>query len=206
MKYRHIVFDVDGTLIDTREAVLNSLKDTIEYVKRSPVRTEELTFALGITGRDTLALLDVPDIPFALNLWLENMKKYKDSIRVFNLIPHLLKRLKSSGCQLGIVTSKTRAEFAADFSVFGIDGYFEYIVCADDTQKHKPHPEPLLKYMALAGCTGEETLYIGDSPYDIECAQKAGTHFALAGWGAAEGLNAPVIFGTPLDAAEALLD
>ena len=52
MKYRHIVFDVDGTLIDTREAVLNSLKDTIEYVKRSPSPNGGLTFAL--TGRDHL--------------------------------------------------------------------------------------------------------------------------------------------------------
>ena len=84
------------------------------------------------------------------------MKKYKDSIRVFNQIPHLLKRLKSSGCQLGIVTSKHGRNLQLIPSVFGIDGYFEYIVCADDTQRHKPHPEPLLKYMALAAARGKK--------------------------------------------------
>lgn len=105
-------------------------------------------------------------------------EKYKDSIRVFNQIPHLLKRLKSSGCQLGIVTSKTRAEFAADFSVFGIDGYFEYIVCADDTQRHKPHPEPLLKYMALAAAR-EKKHYTSETVPMILNALKKPEHILL---------------------------
>ncbi|MBQ4088370.1 MAG: HAD hydrolase-like protein, partial [Clostridia bacterium] len=59
-------------------------------------------------------------------------------------------------------------------------------VCADHTEKHKPEPEPLLKYMELTGAKPDEVLYIGDSKYDEMCAHAAGVDFALATWGATD--------------------
>ncbi len=205
MKYTQIVFDVDGTLIDTEYAVLHSLQDTILEVTGKKVGLEELTFSLGITGSDGLTQLGVEDVTTALSIWEQKIALYKDYSKVFDTVVKLLNELTAKGCKLGIVTSKTRNEFANDFSVFGIDDYFSTIVCADDTNEHKPNAEPLLKYMELAKCRKEEVLYVGDSIYDMKCAMNANVDFALAGWGAKNRVDAPVICNTPLDIVNKLI-
>lgn len=205
MKYKQIVFDVDGTLIDTEYAVLHSLQDTIKHMTGKNIEIEKLTFALGITGNDALTCLGVEDVSGALSLWDKNMKKYMDRVCIFDMIIDLLKQLDRAGYELGIVTSKTREEFANEFSIFGVDDYFKTVICADDTDEHKPNPAPLLKYIELTKCKNEDLLYIGDSEYDLKCAMKAGTDFALAGWGAKRMLNTLISFKTPLDAIKELV-
>ena len=78
------------------------------------------------------------------------MCKYADTIKVFDGITGLLKNLLSLDYEMGIVTSKTREEFVHDFCQSGISHYFKTIICADDTQEHKPNAAPLLKYMELS--------------------------------------------------------
>ena len=74
MKYKHIVFDIDGTLIDTEYAVINSLIKTITEITGRAPQYESLKFALGITGRNALELLKILDIEDALKRWDKNMK------------------------------------------------------------------------------------------------------------------------------------
>ena len=169
MKYKHIVFDIDGTLIDTEYAVLHSL--------------QELRFALGITGTDALKKLEIKDTSYAIELWDKNMRNYTNTIKVFDGIIELLKNLLSLDYEMGIVTSKTREEFTHDFCPFGISHYFKTIICADDTQEHKPNAAPILKYMELSKTDHSKVIYIGDSKYDSKCAENAGIDFALAVWG-----------------------
>ena len=183
MKYKHIVFDIDGTLIDTEYAVLHSLKETIKELSERDIPCSELKFALGITGTDALKKLEIKETSYALELWDKNMHNYTNTIKVFDGIIELLKELQSLDYEIGIVTSKTREEFAHDFCPFGISHYFKTIICADDTQKHKPSAEPLLKYMELSKADNSKVLYIGDSKYDSKCAENAGIDFALAVWG-----------------------
>ncbi|MDE6386550.1 MAG: HAD family hydrolase [Lachnospiraceae bacterium] len=182
-KYSQIVFDVDGTLIDTEYAIIYSLQETILTVTGKKVPLVELTFALGITGEDALKRLDIGDIPTAMDIWVKNMRKYTDTMVVFKGIKELLGRLSEQGCELGIITSRTRKEFGDDFDRLGIRHFFKTIVCADDTTEHKPTPAPLYKYMELTDIDSSRILYIGDSEYDSGCAEGAGVDFALAGWG-----------------------
>lgn len=184
MKYKHIVFDIDGTLIDTEFAVIKSFQETIQSVTGKIMPAEELTFCLGITGEDALRILEIEDIPTTMNLWVKNLYKYKQEMHVFEGIPDLLENLKKSGCKLGIVTSKERKQFEQDQICLDLAPYFDYIVCSEDTQEHKPLPAPLLKYIELANEDNKkEVLYIGDSKYDKACAENAGVDFALAVWG-----------------------
>lgn len=183
MKYRHIVFDIDGTLLDTEYGVLYSLQETVRELSGKEIPVSELTFALGITGEDALKILDIKDVSGALKLWDKNYRKYADTVEVFCGISELLEELKGLGCEMGIVTSKTGREFEQDFCGFGISRLFKTIVCADDTKEHKPNAAPLLKYMELSGAGRGEILYVGDSRYDSECAENAGIDFALAVWG-----------------------
>ena len=149
MGYKQIVFDVDGTLIDTEYAVIHSLQDTIRAINGKIISDKELTFALGITGENALQRLGVSDIASALFMWDKNMEKYRDTITVFHGIKELLETISELKLGIGIVTSKTHEEFRSDFQKFDISSYFETVVCADDTLQHKPEPDPLLKYMEL---------------------------------------------------------
>lgn len=124
MKYQQIVFDIDGTLIDTEYAVLHSLQETLRTLCGEEVSLEELTFALGITGADALKKFPIEDIPSALDLWNKNMCKYRDMVTVFDGISELLEILSKEGCQMGIVTSKTREEYENEFVQFAIHKYF----------------------------------------------------------------------------------
>ena len=195
--YKHIVFDVDGTLIDTEYAILHSLQDTLKKVCGKTYNLEDLDFALGITGAATLKQLNVPDIKATGILWNEILNGYKNSI--FDGIEELLQKL-SQHYTLGIVTSKTREEFEKEVSIFGLNKYFGTIICADDTFLHKPNPEPLLKYLELSGVANSETLYIGDSIYDLQCAKSCNVDFAFAKWGnKRENLDTKFPLTKPLD-------
>lgn len=180
--YKHIVFDVDRTLIDTEYAVLHSLKDLLKEEYNRDYKIEELEFALGITGEAAIKQLEISDIERTVDLWNDKLNKYKESVCVFNGIEELLKVL-SQNHKLGIVTSKTKEEFEEEVTHFGLNKYFGVIICADDTEKHKPNPEPLLKYMELANAKNKETIYIGDSIYDMQCAKASKVDFAFAKWG-----------------------
>lgn len=185
MRYKHIVFDIDGTLIDTEYAVLHSLQDTLIAVTGINREINELTFALGIPGKNALKKLNVPEnsISLILGHWEKCMSNYSNTVCVFQGISELLDALVQYGCELGIVTSKTREEFKQDFKPFDISKYFTTIICADDTVEHKPDPDPLFKYMEVSNANNKELIYIGDSVYDWECAKSAKVDFALAGWG-----------------------
>lgn len=186
MRYSHIVFDIDGTLLDTETAVLRSLQDTVSHFMQTPLALEDLYFALGITSEDALVRLGIPDVPAAAAYWNGAMSCYTETVALFPGIPALLEMLRRAGFVLGIVTSKTTAEFKKDFAPFGISPYFSTVICADDTQLHKPNAEPLLKYLEQSGADRAQTLYIGDSRFDCACAHSAGIDFTLALWGTHE--------------------
>lgn len=183
MKYTHIIFDVDGTLIDTEYAILHSLQDTLKTITGKEPAIDTLTFVLGITGEDALKEMGMENISEIIELWIKNTGKYNNTVSLFEGIKETLNALSQTGCKLGIATSKPRGEFEEEFCYFGIRQYFGTTICADDTKEHKPTPAPLVKYMELEKTAPDHLLYIGDSKYDRECAKNAGVDFALAGWG-----------------------
>jgi phosphoglycolate phosphatase-like HAD superfamily hydrolase len=99
------------------------------------------------------------------------------------------------------VTSKTNEELINDFMPFGLSSYLTHTVCADDTVRHKPHPEPLLKFLEISGADPKKSIYIGDTIYDYECARDAGIDFGLALWGCKnhENIQAKYKFERPQD-------
>ena len=106
-------------------------------------------------------------------------------MRIFPGVEKALDGLRARGASLGIVTSKRPESYARDFVPFALDGYFDLRITCADTLLHKPHPEPLLKFLERAGVGPSEALYVGDSVYDRDCARAAGVDFALAVWGSA---------------------
>lgn len=202
MKYKQIIFDIDGTLIDTEDAVMQSMQDTILEMTGKFYEIEDLTFAFGITGEDALKRLGLAPVDTIVKRWEERFQHYKERMVVFEGMEDVLEKLIAKGYELGVVTSKNGKECEEDFFTYPISKYFKTIVCADDTKEHKPNPEPLLKYMELTGCKAEELIYIGDSEYDMKCARGAGMDHALAKWGAKKDREATYI----LEKAEEILE
>lgn len=181
--YNAIIYDVDGTLIDTEKAVLGSLQKVLKTDYDKVVPLEYLYFVLGIPGSKSLSQLGISDIDRANERWNYFMKDFFHFIEVFSGIKDLLDTLKNRNIVQGIVTSKTNEELINDFVPFGLSSYLTHTVCADDTEKHKPNPEPILKYLKISGADPKKSIYIGDTVYDYECARDAGIDFGLALWG-----------------------
>ena len=201
-KYKHIIFDIDGTLIDTEEAILRSLQDTVRELLHKDIEKQELKFALGIPGSAALRKLGITNTERANDRWNEHLLKYRSRIRLFDGIPELLDSLNMNGYKLGIVTSKTRNEYTADFAApFALSGYFSTVICVEDAARPKPYPAPLLTYLNTAHIHAGDAVYIGDTVYDSQCAKNAGVDFGLAAWGNAEAQEIPAnyLFKTPAD-------
>ena len=197
--YKYIVFDVDGTLLDTEIAVLSSLQKVLSEELNKNYNFKELRFALGIPGEVTLNKLGITNILECSKKWNIYLKEYSHHVKIFDDIKEILVRLNEMGVSTGIVTSKTKEEFLNDFVPFGLSNYFKLVVCADDTKKHKPNPEPLLKFIELSKVDKSEAIYIGDTKYDMDCALGAGIDFGLALWGAKSsiGIDANYILENP---------
>jgi HAD superfamily hydrolase (TIGR01549 family) len=181
--YNTIIYDVDGTLIDTEIAVLSSLQKVLKTDYDRVVPLEELYFVLGIPGSDSLPQLGIRDVDKANKRWNYFLKDFFHTIQVFSGIKDLLEASKNKNIIQGIVTSKTTEELINDFVPFGLSCYLTHTVCADDTERHKPNPEPILKFLEISGADPKKSIYIGDTVYDYECARDAGIDFGLALWG-----------------------
>ncbi|PMD68034.1 HAD family hydrolase [Companilactobacillus nuruki] len=181
-----ILFDVDGTLIDTEKTIIKSWQKTLKTVFNITPPAEDLFYVLGIPGTKAVKKYSTSSKQdqLLLDLWEENDHEMFHYSELFKNIEQILKKLKSKNIQLGIVTSRTDKEMQLVLDNFPIQEYFDTFITASKTKLHKPNPEPILKAIDTLNISPQNTLYVGDSIYDFQCARNAKVDFALAGWGA----------------------
>lgn len=165
--FKYIIFDVDGTILDTENAILKSLQKVLTE-EGEHYSTDDLRIALGIPGRDTLKKLNINDVERVHAKWSQMLLDFSDEVHIFQGIKESVEQLAVRPIQLGIVTSKTAQQVEEEFHPFGLSHFFDSIVSASDTTHHKPHPDPLLHCLKEFGAQPEEAVYIGDSIYDIK--------------------------------------
>lgn len=202
MKYTHVLFDIDNTLIDTTESILCSLQRTLEEVIGRRWELEELTPVLEVPGMEAFEVIGIESPKQILQiypLWEKYMHDYRYNCGLYEGIHPLLEEIDAQGLTMGIVTSKTQEQYDSEFRYLGISQLFDMAITADDTIYHKPKPDPINTYLWLNGLKPEEVLFVGDTSYDMDCAKAAGVDSALAMWGCLrpESISSDYRFHTP---------
>lgn len=196
---RLILFDFDGTLVNTTPLILRSFHATWEelfgFTFSDDVYIRTFGMLIHTAFRDLIELSVAegkmempPDIEAECRRILPvyrgyNLGWHDEMIEQFDGIEPLLGELKDGGHRLGVVSSKIRAGVQRGLNLFSMAGYFDCLIGAEDVTNHKPHPEPLLKAAAEMNDTPERTLYVGDSIHDVAAGRAAGMTTVAVSWG-----------------------
>jgi pyrophosphatase PpaX len=179
-----VLFDLDGTLVDSAAAILGSFHHATETVLRRRFPDEQILARVGGTNLDhQMRLLDSEHVDELVRVYREHNDPQYSELACFDGVVAVLARLRSEGRRLGVVSAKRRSTVERVFDGAGIGRYFDVVVGSDDTERHKPDPEPLLRALELLDADAREAAYVGDSPFDVAAARAAGVHAVAVGWG-----------------------
>ena len=182
------LFDFDGTLVDTTDLIYQSMRHAAsEVLGRDDLAREVLMANVGQPLPRQMELLSAEHAEALLDSYrLHNEEHHDALIKEFPGVEDSLARLRAAGVRVGVVTSKRR--FSVDMALKTFPGLGDVVdqwVTMEDTEEHKPRPEPLLKGLELLGnIPREEAAYVGDSPFDVAAARAAGVKSVAVSWGA----------------------
>ncbi|HAX99466.1 MAG TPA: hypothetical protein DCY12_11410 [Candidatus Atribacteria bacterium] len=185
---KSVLFDIDGTITDTNPIFLDAIIQTHFEMTGQLKNREFFHFSLGIPSPVTMRILDIPQEKRMLYIqrWQEHIKEKMHEVVLFPGIVTVFESLKEWGFSMALVTSKVRSEFSFQFDSFGLNHFFQVVICADDAPRPKPNPDPLFEACSHLGVKPLETVYVGDSRYDIMAAKAAGIPFLFASWGSVD--------------------
>lgn len=180
---RTVLFDLDGTIVNSNELILQSFLNVLKDI--APDVTREFMIPhMGKTLDDQLRIFSGREhIDDLVPLYRKyNLENHDRLIEEFPHVREVISRLHSEGIRMGIVTTKIRQTTLMGLKLCGLEPYMETIVTLEDVDHPKPHPEPVRKAVEALGANPEETLMVGDSPYDILSANSAGVISVGVGW------------------------
>jgi pyrophosphatase PpaX len=184
MRYPTVLFDFDGTLVDSGAIILSSFKHAARTVLARDVEDEQIAALVGGSNlHDQMRVLDAERVEELVHAYREHNRPLHDELEAFPGVEELVKELSTQGRKLGIVTAKGRQTVDLAFRVLDLERHFDVVVTADMTQRHKPDPEPVETALELLGSRPSEAAFVGDSPYDIESGKSAGVFAIGVSWG-----------------------
>ena len=184
MRFPVVLFDLDGTVIDSGAIILASMRHAAKEVLGAEPADELLMAAVGGPGLEAQMHALAPDrVEELVTVYRAHNEPLHDGLVCCTGIDDLLVRLKDEGRRLGIVTAKRRATVELAFRVLPIEHLFETVVGGDETSAHKPNPEPLLLAAERLNVDPTTCAYVGDSPFDIRAAKAAEMYAIAVTWG-----------------------
>jgi pyrophosphatase PpaX len=183
---RTVLFDLDGTLIDSIRLILDSYHHTLSQ-HNLPARTDE-DWLKGVGTPLQVQFSEWREFPETLEALIGtyreyNLKHHDRMVTVYPGVVDAVREIKAAGIQTGLVTSKNRQGALRGLKLVGLEALMDVLVCADEVTNPKPHPEPVEKGMALLGADPATTVYVGDSVHDMVSGRAAGVKTAAALWG-----------------------
>ncbi len=164
-----VLFDFDGTLIDTNDLIYKSYCYAFNKIYGRDIKKEEF---LNLYGRPLTEALSetygVDGKEILKEYQIFNEENHDKLVKAFPGAVEGLKYLKEHGIKIGVVTSKRQSTLEKGINFLGINGIFDVLITPDDTKKHKPNPEPVLLGCEKLCEKPENTVYVGDSVFDIK--------------------------------------
>jgi pyrophosphatase PpaX len=181
-----VLFDLDGTLIDSIRLILDSYHHTLTQ-HNLPARSDE-DWLRGVGTPLAVQFSEWRESPEILDAMIAtyreyNLKHHDSMVTVYPGVLEAVREIKAAGIQTGLVTSKNRQGALRGLKLVGLEALMDVLVCADEVTNPKPHPEPVENAVALLGADPATTVYVGDSIHDMQSGRAAGVKTAAALWG-----------------------
>lgn len=180
-----VLFDLDGTLIDSGPIILASMQHATQTVLGRDIAPDELAATIGGQGLVAqMSALDPDRADELVEAYRVHNDPLHDTLEAFVGLADVLPRLRAGGRRLGIVTAKRHRTVGLALDRFPwLRKQFDVVVAHEDTERHKPDPDPVLAAVRRLGAEPSEAAYVGDSPFDIRAAKSAGAFAVAVGWG-----------------------
>lgn len=190
LRYSAALFDLDGTLIDSGQDIVESVRRALGQVfsDRSLPEAAEVLALVGQPLETVVRQLGYPADAESTRRFAETYRAhyaehYNDSTKVYPGIEELLAGLQQAGVKLGLVTTKHQQQAEFTLAGTGLTGYFDYIHGWLEGRKHKPDPEPVLTTLRQLAVSPGSAIMVGDSELDIEAAKAAGVETCAVTYG-----------------------
>jgi len=189
-KQKLAVFDVDGTLVDSRASILSAMVAGANAIGVAPPTYEDVRAIVGLSLTEAMAQmrpdLDAPTVHAYVEAYKSTFTRFHadpDFVEpLYHGVADLLAELKAEGWAIGMATGKSRRGVERNLEVHGWRGIFDCTFCADDGPS-KPHPHMLNRNMETLGFAAEHTVMISDTAHDIIMARQAGVQAIGVTWG-----------------------
>ena len=182
-KYKAIIYDIDGTLLNTVDQNMYPLIRIIKEELNEDWTYEQVVPFTAQPGMKTIADLGIADVEGVYARWVRYVNEYGPGAQPYDGIDELLAFAREQGLKQGIASSKRRKQYGIDMGRHGYDRLMDAAVLCEDTELHKPDPAPLLECLRRLGVEAGDALYMGDARSDMVAARAAGMDFAYASWG-----------------------
>jgi pyrophosphatase PpaX len=180
-----VIFDLDGTVIDTGPLIADSFRHAVKTVLGKTIDDREmLAFVGGWSLREQMCRLAPERSQELVEVYRAYNEPRHAGLEFCPGMHELLLTLRAEGVRIGLATAKRRSTVEIAFRYLPqLEGLFDAVVSADDTERHKPDPAPLLLALERLGAKPDDGAYVGDSPFDVEAARAAGLRSIAVTWG-----------------------
>lgn len=184
-RFDPILFDLDGTVIDSVRLIRESHRHAVRTVLGREIPDAALLANVGRPLVDQMRAFspeDTDELVREFRAW--NLRMHEELLTAYEGMDGLLGDLRAAGRRIGIVTSKNRPTVERSFSVLPLRHHFDVVVVAEDSVAHKPDPAPIHLAVDRLGVRDPAGLcYVGDAPFDIRAARAAGVAAIGVTWG-----------------------
>ena len=183
-EFTTIVFDFDGTIADTNNLIIGSWQAVFRARTGEEGDEKLILSTFGEPLYETMKkMFPEYDVEESVDIYRTYQREiFLEQIGIFPGMKELIIGLKEKGYKVGIATSRLRASTLMGVNKFGLGDSIDALVTVEDTEKHKPDPEPALICLEKLGSTPAESIMVGDSAYDMGCGKNAGMTTVLVGW------------------------
>jgi pyrophosphatase PpaX len=178
-----ILFDLDGTLIDTNELIISTYLHTLEKYFPGKYSREDVLPFLGPTLHEVFGNMDPDRVEeMVLEYRTYNLANHDALVKEFVGVMETIETLKKKGYKLAIVTTKREDVAFKGLRLMKLDPFFDIMIAYDHVKKVKPDPEPIFLALEKLGSKPEEALMVGDNFHDVLAGKNAGTKTAGVAW------------------------